>query len=110
MKMKRILGIALIIVGAIMLLFSNYIAEQVAAGQLQIQSAQSQVNTVDSVFSNSQYTKPIGKQITGSAQRKIDEGQAEVDQYSRLSGQLKIAGVICIILGAGILFFSKKRK
>jgi hypothetical protein len=110
MKSQKILGIALIIVGACMLFFSDYIAEQVSEGRMQIRSAQSQVDTADSLFSQSQYTKPIGKIFTGSAQKKIDAGRREADKYSELSQNLKIGGIILIIVGAAVLIFAKKKK
>lgn len=110
MKGRSILGIAIIIIGAVMLLFSDYIAKQVAEGKLQIQSAQSQVNTVDTLFKKSDYTKPLGKVFTGSAQQKINEGQAQVDYYQNLSNKLKIGGIILIVVGAGLLFISRKKK
>jgi uncharacterized membrane protein len=109
MATKKIIGIAFIVVGAVMLFFSNYIAEQVASGRTQIEQGQSQVDTVDSLFSGSEYTKPIGKMFTGSAQRKIDAGQAEVDRYSTISNNLKIGGIILIIIGAAVLFIPMKR-
>lgn len=109
MKGRRIFGIALIIIGAIMLFFSDYIAGQVAQGRIKIASAQSQVDTVDSVFSSSKYTKPFGQVFTGSAQDKIDAGRAQADYYEGLSGKLKIGGIILIVIGAGILLIKKKR-
>jgi hypothetical protein len=109
MKNRRIFGIALIIIGAIMLFFSDYIAGQVSQGRAKIANAQSQVDTIDSVFSSSKYTKPFGQAITGSAQSKIDAGIVQADYYEGLSGKLKIGGIILILVGAGLLFIKKKR-
>lgn len=110
MNTKKIIGIALIVVGAVMLFFSNYIAEQVASGKMQIQDAQSKVDTADTLFSQSKYTKPVGNMFTGSAQKKIDAGQADVDKYESMSSNLKIGGIILIIIGAAVLFIPMKRK
>lgn len=110
MGTKRILGIALIVIGAIMLFFSDYIAEQVAEGKLKIQSAQSQVDTADTLFKQSEFTKPVGKIFTGSAQKKINEGQAQVDYYEGLSNNLKIGGIVLIVIGVGVLFIGRKKK
>ncbi len=99
MKKKSIFAIALIVVGAIMLLFSDYIADQVAMGKLRIQSAQSQVDTTNSLFNKSSATKPLGNMFTGSAQQKINEGQSQVDYYQNLSMQLKVVGIILIVIG-----------
>jgi len=110
MKPKKVIGIALIVVGAIMLFFSNYIAEQVSSGKQQIQDAQQKVDTADSLFSKSKYTKPVGEMFTGSAQKKIDAGQADVDKYESMSNNLKIGGIILIVIGAGVLFIPIRRK
>lgn len=107
---RKNLGLTLIVVGALMLFFSNYIAEQVTSGKTQIEDAQKKVKTVDSVFSMSKYTDPVGKQITKSAQRKIDAGQSEVDKYEAISNMLKIGGVVLIVIGGGMFFFPKRRE
>ena len=109
MSGKRILGVALIVIGAVMLFFSDYIATQVAEGKIKIARAQSQVNTAESVFSKSQYTKPVGKVIFGGVQNKIDEGKREVSHYESLSNNLKIAGIVLIVVGAGLLLLGKKK-
>ncbi|PIS02704.1 MAG: hypothetical protein COT85_01350 [Chlamydiae bacterium CG10_big_fil_rev_8_21_14_0_10_42_34] len=109
-KTRKILGILSIIIGGAMLLFSDYIAEQVAEGRLQIRQGQQSVDTVDSLFSQSKYTKPFGQAFTGSAQRKIDAGKAEADKYETLSGQLKIGGIILIVVGIGLFFIGGRKK
>ncbi|HSX10905.1 MAG TPA: hypothetical protein VLF94_04230 [Chlamydiales bacterium] len=109
MKKKKILGIALIVVGAIMLLFSHYIAEQVAEGRMRISSAQSTLNTTNRVFDQTQYTKPVGGLFTGGAQQRINAGTAEADQYADLAQKLQIAGIVLIIVGVGVLFLGKKK-
>lgn len=110
MNQRKTFGIILVIIGAVMLFFSNYIAEQVAAGRAEIRSAQSQVNTIDSLFSTSKYTKPFGEAVTGSAQRKIDAGRAEADAYASLSNKLKIGGIVLIVIGGYLFLTSKKKK
>ncbi len=110
MKGQKILGIALIVIGAGLLLFSDYIATQVAEGKLKIERAQSQVDTTESLFSVSKYTKPVGKTFTGSAQKRIDAGQSQVDYYEGLSNNLKIGGIVLIVIGAALLFIGRKKK
>ena len=110
MSGKRILGIAFIVIGAAMLFFSDYIAVQVAEGKLKIERAQSTVDSAESIFSKSQYTKPVGKVIFGGAQKKIDQGRVEVSQYEALSNNLKIAGIVLIVVGAGLLLLGQKNR
>lgn len=109
MKIKNILAIALIVLGAIMLLFSDYIAREVTEGKNKVTRAQSQVDTMDSVFSASKYTKPIGKTFTHGAQKKIDAGQAEIEKYKTVSSSLRIGGIILILISLGLFFIRKKR-
>jgi hypothetical protein len=107
-KGKKTFGIALIVVGALMIGFSHYIAEQVAAGNIKIYNAQQQVDTVNTLFNRSDATKPIGEVFTGGAQKKIDAGRAKVSHYESLAQKLQIGGVILILAGAGVLFWKRK--
>lgn len=109
MKTKRILGISCIVVGAVMIFFSQYIAEQVALGNMRIASGQRMVDTANYATSQSQYTKPVGGLFTGSAQKKIDAGRVEASQYQSLANSLQIVGVILVVAGGGILFLGRKR-
>ncbi len=109
MKVKTIASIGLVVLGVATLLLSGYIAREVAAGRLQIMQGQKQIDTVDSVFSMSRYTKPFGKQLTGAGQKRIDAGEAEADKYERVSNQLRIGGIILIVLGGGLFFYWKRR-
>lgn len=93
-----------------MLLFSDYIATQVAEGKMKIERAQGQVDTAESLFSLSKYTKPIGKTFTKGVQNKIDAGQRDVDKYESLSNNLKIGGIILIVIGAAVLIFGRKKR
>ncbi|MES2273834.1 MAG: hypothetical protein V4487_06545 [Chlamydiota bacterium] len=109
MNSKRIFGILLLIGGIALFLFSNYISKQVTAGKAEISSAQSQVDQSNSLFSLNPVSKEVGKGLTGSAQRKIDAGNQEVNEYERLAGWLKIGGGILLIVGIGFLILGKKK-
>lgn len=108
MQKRKIFGIALIVVGALMVVFSEYISEQVAAGKIKIYSAQQQVNTLNSAFDKSAATKPIGEFFTSGAQSKINAGRAEVAHYESLAQKLQIGGVILVLAGVGLLFWKRK--
>ena len=110
MNSTRIFGIVVIIVGAVLLLFSNYIAEQVGAGKMEIQSGQSKVDTANSLFSTNRYTKGVGDVFTGSSQRRIDEGRAEVAHYESMAHMLQIGGIVLIVIGAGIVLLGGRRR
>lgn len=110
MKKMKLIGIILIVVGGAMLLFSDYIARQVAEGRLQIQSGQSQVDTANSLFNRTETTKPIGKAFTGGAQKRIDAGQREVDKYSTIATNVKIIGFVLIGIGAVLVFLPRRKR
>lgn len=109
MNGRKILGIVVAIVGAICLVFSHYIAGQIAEGRLRIASGQRQVDTTNSLFNQSQYTKPIGGVFTGSGQERINAGNAQISYYESVENKLKIGGIVLIVIGAGIFFLWRKR-
>lgn len=110
MKTRRIWGIVCIIVGAVMLFFSHYIAEQVAQGKVQIRQGERAIKSTESVFGMSKYTKPIGKTLTSPGRRKIAAGEKEVTRYSEMSRNLKIGGIVLIVVGLGLIFIGKRKK
>jgi hypothetical protein len=109
MDPRRFIAIGAIVVGAICVFFSNYIAVQVAEGKYKVASGQQKVNMIDSAFSQSKYTKGVGQVFTGSAQRRIDEGKAEIAKYEGLANKLQVGGAIVAVLGVVLLFVWKRR-
>lgn len=103
------LGIVVLAAGIGLLGFSFYIKQQVAQGEEQISTAQRRVNQGNTLFSLTPATKEIGNRMTSSAQRKINEGILEVGKYKDLAGWFQVGGIVCIILGAGILVLDKKK-
>ena len=106
MKILRILGIVVMVAGVVCIFFSNYITNQVNEGKIKIEEGQKTVDTSSGLFSTNPYTKPIGKGITSSAQKKIDAGKEEVVYYEQLAQTLQISGIVGIIVGAAITVFS----
>ncbi len=115
MKILRILGIVVVVAGVGCIFFSNYITNQVNEGKIKIEKGQKSVDKSSSLFSTTPYTKPIGKGITSSAQKKINAGKEEVAYYEQLAQTLQTSGIVGIIVGAGLTIFSffgqrKKRR
>lgn len=110
MSWKRIVGIIFILGGIALLLISKYITEQVEDGKKQISSAQKKVDQGSTLFSLSPYTKGVGEELTGSAQKKIDAGKQEVAYYEAVAGQLKVGGIACLVVGGILFIFGRKAK
>ena len=110
MKGKKLLSIVLIVAGIVMLGFSYYIKGEVAKGQGQVDSAQSSVDKSQSLFGLNPVTKDVGKGLTSGIQQKINEGQADIAYYTTVSNVLMIAGIVCVVVGAGIFFVGRKRQ
>ena len=113
MKILRILGIVVVVAGVVCIFFSHYITNEVSEGKIKIEKGQKAVDKSNSLFSTSPYTKPIGKGVTSSAQKKINAGKEEVSYYEQLAETLQISGIVGIIVGAGVTifsFFGQKKK
>jgi len=108
MRIKAIVPI-LCVLGALFIGASLYIQNEVLKGEKQIESAQEKVDTGNALFSLSPATKGAGKELSSSAQKKIDEGKLTAQEYSRIAHWLLTGGVVFVILGA-LLFFLPKRK
>lgn len=109
---KKIFGFLFILVGGALFFFSNYIATQVLEGQQQIDSAQSKVDTGKKLFSLTPVTKDASNILAHPIQKKIDQGQDQVDYYDLIAQRLHIGGVVVAILGVALVIwgFSRKKK
>ena len=107
---KRILGIILIILGVTFLATSFYINSRVSSGREQIADAKDTVNKGKQLFALNPVTEEVGKGITASADRKIQEGSALADRYEMYAMWLQISGGLSIAFGLGLLFISRKKK
>lgn len=110
MGFKRILGIVILLIGAALIGASNYIQNQVDEGKVKIENAQEFVDRGKSISSLNPITKEIGEGVGNIAQKKIDEGQSEVDQYDAMAANLHKGGIALIVIGAGLILFGKKKK
>lgn len=109
MRIRKMHGIVMLVLGVIAMAFSVYIRKQVEEGEGRISRAQKTVNQSRGLFNLSPVTKGIGDAVTGGAQKKIDKGILQVQHYNDLAGWLQIGGIIFIIAGAGIAIFAKKK-
>jgi hypothetical protein len=98
--MKKIIMIGSLTLGCVSLGVSSYIDGEVKKGQQQISSAEGTVGTLDKLSSLSPFTKPLGDNITSSADKKIAAGQDEIAFYQTVSMVLKITGVILLLISA----------
>jgi hypothetical protein len=108
MLTKKILEIITIILGVVLILASFYIKSRVEKGTQEISEAQSQVNLGSKLFSLHPITKEVGKGLMESVQNKIDEGTEKSNRYNTIALWFQIGGAFFIVLGAGIIFISKK--
>ena|SRR5579872_4947485 len=104
MKTTKIIGIVVFIIGLAMIATAFYIKKEVLGGQAQIASAQSKVDLGNTLFSQSEYTKPVGKIFTDSSQNQINAGQNEINYYIELAQWLQIGGIVIAIIGVILLF------
>ena len=109
MNVKRIAGIILVIAGAGFLYLSHYINAQVAEGRTEISGAQQKVDVTGKLFSINPATKEAGKPLTGYAQKRIDEGTQQADQYAAYAKWLMIGGAALIVIGVGAFFIGRKK-
>jgi hypothetical protein len=109
MNVKRVLGIILVIAGVALIVFSNYILNQVAEGKEKISSAESTMSKANSLFSMNPVAKQVGQGMMGGGQKKIAEGKGQVAYYEDLAGKMRMGGFASIVVGL-VLFFLSFRK
>ena len=112
MKVKRIIGIVLLVLGVGFYIFGSYVASEVSDGRKKISSAQSTVDGIDSLSKVTPFTKGLGKAATGSAQKKINKGREDVRKYQILADWMHGVGIGVFAVGVGLLaytFIFKKR-
>lgn len=113
MRFSRILGFVILIAGIAALLFSNYITTQVKEGKIKVNKGQKAVDQGNQLFSLNPVSKQVGKSLTDSAQKSINEGVQKIAHYENIAQILEIGGIAAIILGGGMVIFSymgNKRK
>lgn len=110
---KRVLGLVILVLGIACMFVSNYIKQQVAAGNMMIGNAQQKVARADQVLSLSPATKPLGSQLKETAHNKIEAGQQQITFYSSWAQWLQVGGIVIMVAGGVLVLFgtsSPKRR
>lgn len=107
---KQVIGILLLIAGIFFIGLANYINTQVEAGNEQIFGAQQKVDQSNSLFGRNPITNIIGQGITSGAQKKIDQGKADINYYTVIAQRCQVGGIILAVVGAGMIFFCRNKK
>ena len=111
MKSLRIFGVIVLLAGVVMIGASQYIKGQVLEGRAEISSGEQKVSTGRKAFGVNPVTKEVGDAaFFNSADQKIAAGKAEADHYENLANQLQTGGIISIVVGAGLILWSFKKK
>lgn len=110
MNFKRILGIATLIAGIVLLFISNNIHNQLNAGREEISEAQKNVGRGNRLFSLHPVTKEIGKGVSSIAEKKINEGEETIAHYAMIANWCQNGGIALIVLGTIIVIFSRKKR
>lgn len=110
MKKFKVLGGILVILGIVLYIFGSYISGEVAEGRKKIASAQGSVDTLKGISGVTPFSKDLGNMATGSAQKKIDAGRQDADQYETLANWLHGGGIVLFVAGIGLIIYSYTRK
>lgn len=95
MNGKKITGIAVLVIGVILLAFSFYVKGRVA----EVQEGVKEINKPNT-------RNPIAKAVGQSVQQKAEE---KIQEYQTLVTWGMSVGGILVVIGAGMIFFWKKR-
>ena len=110
MNVKQILGAIVFVGGIVLLCIAHYINVQIEEGNTQVFSAQKKVNQTNSLFSMSPYTKSAGQGLTSGAQKQINEGMDSITYYTMIAQRCQIGGIVCLIVGAGMMYFLRRKR
>lgn len=110
MNIKRISGIALVVVGVALFFLAGYIADQVEEGKGKVAKGQGQVDTIRDVSGSNRYTKDVGGIFADSGQKKIDAGKKEISKYETIVLELRIGGAILVAVGGFLIVYSIPRR
>lgn len=107
---RKIVAAILVIGGLAAFSLSLYISDEVAKGNIKVEKAEKAVQTGDRLFSLSPVGKEIGDGITQSAKKKIGEGKEMIAYYAARAEQLKIGGIVAVVIGLVLFCIPKKKR
>lgn len=110
MNIKRIIGIVSIIVGIVLLMVSRQIDQKLDEARDEIGGAKKKVSTGKKLFSLNPVSKEIGDGLAKGVDKKISDAEATVAHYEKVSMFCHVSGIVLVIVGAGIVFLSWKKK
>lgn len=110
MNRRQIFAVIMVIVGVGMIIFSNYIADQVTEGKLRIARGEKQIKQTETLFSLNPVSKEVGKTLLSPGEKEIAQGKVEVSEYERVVSYLRIGGAVLMVLGFIVLFTGKSKK
>ena len=111
MNFRRIVGIIIVLLGIAGIAISVYINQEVLEGKYKITNAQRKVDNSKRVMNLApKEVQPIGDALTGSAQKKIDQGRADIVKYEAMAHQFKYGGIAFIVIGAIFIIIPRKKK
>lgn len=100
-----------LLLGIVMIGASKYIQGEVLEGRRQISSGEQKVETGRQLFGVNPVSKEVGNTLFfNSADKKIAAGKAEAEHYETLANQLQTGGIIAIVVGAGMILVSFRKK
>ena len=111
LKSLRIFGIVVLLAGVVMIGVSQHIKNEVAQGKLQIASGEQKVGVGKKIFGANQTSEKVGNTLFfDSADKKIAAGKQDIAEYTQMANQLQIGGIIAILIGAGMVVVSYRKK
>lgn len=111
LKILRIVGVLILIAGGVSIGISQNIKKKVAEGRIEISSGEQKVSTGKKIFGVTPVTGAVGNKVfLSSGEERIAAGKEEADRYEAMADSLQIGGIVGIIIGAGCILWSFKKR
>jgi hypothetical protein len=107
--MRNIFIILSIVVGCLMIGGGQYIDKKIASGQMQLESAERKVDSIEKFSSLIPMTKPLGEKVGDAAAPKIASANEMIAHYSSIAKNLKLFSLVFFILAAYLIFLKFRK-